>query len=97
MTERLEQLHQILDDARAEVRKVILGQDAALDLAMIVILARQHALIEGVPGVAKTLLARTRVHFVSTGRRDQSRAREDPIGAAPGHAGTRRHHRPRDA
>jgi MoxR-like ATPase len=59
MTERLEQLHQILDDARAEVRKVILGQDAALDLAMIVILARQHALIEGVPGVAKTLLART--------------------------------------
>ncbi len=59
MTERLEQLHQILDLARAEVRKVILGQDAALDLAMIVILARQHALIEGVPGVAKTLLART--------------------------------------
>ncbi len=59
MTERLEQLHQILGRARAEVRKVILGQEDAVDLALIVILTRQHALIEGVPGVAKTLLART--------------------------------------
>src|SRR6266478_6344675 len=59
MTERLEQLHQILGRARAEVRKVILGQEDAVDQALIVILTRQHALIEGVPGVAKTLLART--------------------------------------
>src|SRR5277367_3316454 len=59
MTERLEQLHQTLERARAEVSKVILGQDAAMDSALIVILTRQHALIEGVPGVAKTLLART--------------------------------------
>jgi MoxR-like ATPase len=59
MTERLEQLHSSLETARAEVRKVILGQEAALDAALTVILTRQHALIEGVPGVAKTLLART--------------------------------------
>ncbi len=59
MTERLDRLHQTLDAARAEVRKVILGQDEVIDFALIVILARQHALIEGVPGVAKTLLART--------------------------------------
>jgi MoxR-like ATPase len=59
MTERLEQLHGSLETARAEVRKVILGQEAALDAALTVILTRQHALIEGVPGVAKTLLART--------------------------------------
>ncbi len=59
MTERLEHLHHVLEAARREARKVILGQDAVMDSALIVILARQHALIEGVPGVAKTLLART--------------------------------------
>jgi MoxR-like ATPase len=64
MTERLEQLHQILDAARAEVCKIILGQDQVVDYALIVILARQHGLIEGVPGVAKTLLARTLAHVL---------------------------------
>ena len=64
MTERLEQLHRTLDTARSEVRKVILGQDEVVDAALIVILARQHALIEGVPGVAKTLLARTLAHVL---------------------------------
>ena len=58
MTEQLAQLQQTLDAARAEVRKVILGQEEALDAALIAILTRQHALIEGVPGVAKTLLVR---------------------------------------
>src|SRR5947209_5563829 len=64
MTERLEQLHQTLEAAREEVGKVILGQDDAVSSALIVILARQHALIEGVPGVAKTLLARTLAHVL---------------------------------
>ena len=64
MTERLERLHQTLDAARAEVRRVILGQDGPIDAALIVILTRQHALIEGVPGVAKTLLARTLAHVL---------------------------------
>jgi MoxR-like ATPase len=64
MTERLEQLHGSLETARTEVRKVILGQEAALDAALTVILTRQHALIEGVPGVAKTLLARTLAHVL---------------------------------
>jgi len=59
MTERLERLRDILDRTRQEARKVILGQDEVIDQALIVILARQHALIEGVPGIAKTLLART--------------------------------------
>jgi MoxR-like ATPase len=59
MTERLEQLHQILQATRQEASKIILGQAGVIDQALIVILARQHALIEGVPGIAKTLLART--------------------------------------
>ena len=64
MTERLEQLQRTLAAAREEVGKVILGQEDAIDAALIVILTRQHALIEGVPGVAKTLLARTLAHVL---------------------------------
>ncbi len=64
MTEKLEQLHQTLEATRAEVRRVILGQDEVIDAALVVILARQHALLEGVPGVAKTLLARTLAHVL---------------------------------
>ena len=44
---------------RQEVAKVIIGQNQVIDLALVVILTGQHALIEGVPGVAKTLLVRT--------------------------------------
>jgi MoxR-like ATPase len=59
MTPKLEHLHATLSAARAEVAKVIIGQDDAIDLSLIVVLANQHALLEGVPGIAKTLLART--------------------------------------
>jgi MoxR-like ATPase len=58
MTEQLERFQHGLDRARTEIRKVILGQDRVIDQALIVILTRQHALIEGVPGIAKTLLVR---------------------------------------
>jgi MoxR-like ATPase len=56
--------------SRAEVAKVIIGQDEAIELALITLLTRQHALIEGVPGIAKTLLVRTLSHVlgVATGR-----------------------------
>jgi len=55
----LSELKQKLSDARAEIARVIIGQEAAVDLALITILANSHALIEGVPGIAKTLLIRT--------------------------------------
>ncbi|MDQ3623854.1 MAG: MoxR family ATPase [Verrucomicrobiota bacterium] len=54
-----DQIHEVLTRARAEVRKVIIGQDDVLDKALIAIFTNHHALIEGVPGVAKTLLVRT--------------------------------------
>ena len=69
MTERLDQLREKLEAARREVGKVILGQEEVIDSALIVILARQHALIEGVPGVAKTLLARTLAHVLGCASR----------------------------
>jgi len=50
--------------ARAEVAKIIIGQSKVVELALITILTRQHALVEGVPGVAKTLLVRTLAHVL---------------------------------
>jgi len=52
-------IQEVLDRARAEVRKVIIGQEDVIDKALIAIFTGHHALIEGVPGVAKTLLVRT--------------------------------------
>ena len=54
-----DRLQEVLHHARQEIAKVIIGQSAVVDKALIAIFTRQHALIEGVPGVAKTLLVRT--------------------------------------
>ncbi len=43
---------------REKLGRVIVGQDEAIDLALVTLLAGGHALIEGVPGVGKTLLAK---------------------------------------
>ncbi|HVL67077.1 MAG TPA: MoxR family ATPase [Vicinamibacterales bacterium] len=45
--------------ARRELSKVIVGQQEALDLLLLTLVCGGHALIEGVPGVAKTLAVRT--------------------------------------
>jgi len=52
-------IKQVLSDARTEISKVIIGQRDVIDRALITIFTNSHALIEGVPGVAKTLLVRT--------------------------------------
>jgi MoxR-like ATPase len=44
---------------RSEVAKAVVGQDAAVTGVLVGLLCRGHVLIEGVPGVAKTLLVRT--------------------------------------
>lgn len=46
-------------EIRREVAKAIAGQEHVLDQALVAILANGHVLLEGVPGVAKTLLVRT--------------------------------------
>ncbi len=43
---------------RAEVAKAVIGQDAAVTGLVVALLCRGHVLLEGVPGVAKTLLVR---------------------------------------
>jgi len=48
-----------LDRVKGEVAKVVLGQDVVVDLALTAILSGGHALLVGVPGLAKTLLVDT--------------------------------------
>jgi MoxR-like ATPase len=48
-----------LQALRQEVGKAVVGQDAAVTGLVIALLCRGHVLLEGVPGVAKTLLVRT--------------------------------------
>ena len=59
MNASLEQLQSALARVKTEVGRVIIGQDEVIRQCLVVILTRNHALIEGVPGVAKTLLTRT--------------------------------------
>src|SRR5438552_13370157 len=42
-----------------EVKKVIVGQDALLERLIVALLARGHVLVEGVPGLAKTMAIKT--------------------------------------
>jgi MoxR-like ATPase len=59
MTLTIEQGAAILGRLRAAIAGRVLGQDTAIDDALVAFLARGHLLIEGVPGTAKTLLVRT--------------------------------------
>ncbi len=51
-------LNQAIDNIRKEISKVIVGQHKMVDLLLIGLLCDGHILIEGVPGVAKTLTAK---------------------------------------
>ena len=59
METSLASLKNTLQSARQEMAKVIIGQEAVIDYCLIAIFTGQHALVEGVPGVAKTLLVKT--------------------------------------
>ena len=48
-----------LNALKREIRKVIVGQEETIDQLLITFLAGGHALLEGVPGLAKTLMIRT--------------------------------------
>ena len=63
----LTELHQAVEAVRTELRKVIVGQARMVDLLLAALLADGHVLIEGVPGVAKTLTAKLLARTVSVG------------------------------
>ncbi|MEI6254160.1 MAG: AAA family ATPase, partial [Mycobacteriaceae bacterium] len=50
---------QTLERALFEVKRIIVGQDQLLERILVSLLAKGHVLLEGVPGVAKTLAVET--------------------------------------
>lgn len=61
----LSELKESIDKVRAEVKKIIIGQENIIDMMIAAILADGHVLIEGVPGIAKTLLAKIIARTIS--------------------------------
>ncbi len=59
-------LQEIYQDLRAEAEKVIVGLDEPFELLVIALLTGGHVLLEGVPGTAKTLMAKTLARVVDT-------------------------------
>lgn len=57
--QQAQKLKAACESIRQQVGKVIVGQDEVLDQLLIAILARGHCLLEGVPGLAKTLMIRS--------------------------------------
>ena len=64
MSDKTDLLKKVLLLTKQEVAKVTIGQESIVDQALIAIFSGHHALIEGVPGVAKTLLVRTLAHVM---------------------------------
>ena len=59
MIETAEEAHAALARLRTEVGRVVIGQGTIVDRLLIAILIRGHVLVEGLPGLAKTLLVKT--------------------------------------
>ncbi len=66
-TARVEEVAQRLEDVLAEVGKVVVGQRRMLEGLMLGLLANGHILLEGVPGLAKTLAVQTLAGVLDTG------------------------------
>ncbi len=62
----LSELHEAVGNIRHQINKVVVGQQAMIDLLLTAILADGHVLVEGVPGVAKTLTAKLLAKTIDT-------------------------------
>ncbi len=64
-TEAVAQLQEAYEKIRSELGKVIVGQDEVLDQLLICLFAGGHCILEGVPGLAKTLMISTLAQCLS--------------------------------
>src|SRR3954466_1074149 len=63
----LEYVSSTVEHILTELRKVIVGQDEPIEQILVALLAEGHALIEGVPGTAKTLTVKTLSRILNAG------------------------------
>ncbi|MDG2185371.1 MAG: AAA family ATPase, partial [Mariniblastus sp.] len=63
--ESLEKLNRAYGSVRRELGKIIVGQNEVIEQLMIAIFAQGHCLLEGVPGLAKTLMVSTLAETLS--------------------------------
>lgn len=63
----LEELKKAVTDIKTELAKVIVGQDKFIELLIVSLLVDGHVLIEGVPGIAKTITAKLFAKTLKTG------------------------------
>src|SRR5229473_1541744 len=59
ITAEAEAAQKTLESLRTEIARVVVGQQAIIDRLIIALLIRGHVLLEGLPGLAKTLLVKT--------------------------------------
>jgi MoxR-like ATPase len=59
VNDQIASAHEVIARLRKEVGRVVVGQERAIDRLVIALLIRGHVLIEGLPGLAKTLLVKT--------------------------------------
>ena len=59
LEKKLETASTKLDKVRSEISNIVIGQDTVVDLSLAAVLSGGHALLVGVPGLAKTLLVET--------------------------------------
>ena len=63
----LTDLKQTVEKLKEEIGKIIVGQEKMVELLLVAILADGHVLLEGVPGIAKTLTAKLIAKTIDTG------------------------------
>jgi len=56
--QQVQETRELLDAIGREIRKALVGQDAVIDQTLVALLAGGHVLLEGVPGLGKTLLVK---------------------------------------
>ena len=66
LNEQVQEESTFLNELIEEIRKVVVGQDALIERVLIGLLADGHILLEGVPGLAKTLLIKTVSQAISS-------------------------------
>ncbi len=62
-----ELVSQVVSAIKRELAKVVVGQDALVEQVLVALLCQGHVLIEGVPGTAKTLLAKSLAYVLGAG------------------------------